>query len=207
MVSKQFAKYYYKSIGAVFAVILSLFVLAIVAEIPAILKINFFSSWASFFDNWLILCIKADIGLISMDELKILHAIDFIIMALFGYAFIAFFMNLWKKKIIRTIFSAIAATSPFLGIFLLYSTHSAGRTGLLTGSLIFSVLMLTDEIFRKSTAIVGIAASLTLLISVDYFSQIYRSSIPAFFIATGYILWLLWFILLIREYNKISKNY
>jgi hypothetical protein len=199
-------KNYYKFVWIITAVIFALLSLAFISTLFILIKFNFLSNWFRIFDdNWIILFFKMNIGLVQRESLSTLHMIDFILMILFGFMFIAFFLTLKSKNLIFKLFSIFALIGPYLGMILLFTTHSGGRTGLLTGSLIFSILMLINKKFGILTAIIGILANLTILVSCDIFSLNNISKITSISIVIGYILWLLWFFLVSNKYYQFSK--
>ncbi len=198
---------FYKSVSIVSAIMFVLLFLSIISTLLSILKPNLINNWLTIFDdNWIILFLKLNFGIVQRDLLSSLHWIDFVIMILFGFISIAFFYNLRNKNLIRTIFSIWAVISPFFGIILLYITHTGGRTGLLTAGLIFSVLMFFSNKSGKLTSIIGFSSFFILLMACDLFSQLFLSNITGIFIIIGYILLMIWFFLVSNEYNRLSKE-
>ncbi len=200
-------KRFYKSVGIASSLISALLILAGISSLSLVLKLDFINNWLKIFDdNWIILFSKLNFGAVQRDSLSALHLIDFAIMILFCLISIAFCYNLWKKNIIWAIFSIFAVISPFLGIVLLYLTHSGGRTGILTAGLIFSILMLLSNRFGKFTSIIGTLSFFILLICCDLFSGIALSKITGIFINIGYIFWILWFFLISKKYFQLGKG-
>ena len=101
-----------------------------------------------------------------------------------------------------------AAFLPFIGIPIFLITATAGRSNLLIGGLIISAVMLRRNIFSKVTAYVGLMASTLLFFAGDIATAIFSSSsVIAAFIAVGYMLWIIWLLLLARKLfqNRVSS--
>jgi len=86
--------------------------------------------------NWLIVLFMLNIkfGGAQTDWLNILNPLDIVIMVLFGVLFLALFAILNRTS---RFWSAVATSLPFLGIVVFLITHTAGRSALLIGGLIF----------------------------------------------------------------------
>ena len=103
------------------------------------------------------------------------------------------------------IWSLIATVLPFLGIPLFFATDTMGRSNLLIGGLLFSVVMLRSKVFSKLTAYAGIAASVLLFFLGDIATTIFSASrVIATLIAVGYILWMMWFFLIARRLYQLG---
>jgi hypothetical protein len=158
------------------------------------------SAWFALFqNNWLMVLFKLNIGWdgVQPDLLNVLNPVDIVIMALFGTLFLALYACLSRTS---KIWTAIATSLPFLGIVVYLITHTAGRSGLLIGGMIFSAVMLRSDIFGKVSAYVGVAADGLLFFAGDLGTTIFSpSDIIAIFIGIGYVLWMIWFFLIGRR--------
>src|SRR3990172_893228 len=180
--------------GAAALIVLVLF---LIGSIGIITNIN---GWFTpFVNNWLVVLFKLNAGFsgIQTDLLNVLNLLDIAIMPLFCTMFLALYVALKRTS---RIWSLIATALPFLGIPVFLITGTAGRSTLLIGGLIISVVMLRSKIFSKPTAYVGIVASILLFFAGDIATAAFSSSnIIALFIAAGYVLWMIWFSLIARR--------
>jgi hypothetical protein len=154
---------------------------------------------AAFQNNWLMVLFKinASSSRLPADTLTILNFLDLAIMVLFGILFLCLHAVFQRT---HKIGSAIAASLPFLGLILFLITHTAGRSGLLLGGLIFSILMLGNNTFSKGCAWTGIAASSLLFFAGDLGTTFFPpSNVIAALIGIGYGLWGFWFFLVGRS--------
>ncbi len=159
---------------------------------------------ANFQNNWLMVLYKINIRCpgASPGLLNVLNLLDIVIMVLFGVLFLVLDRVLHR---VHRVWSAIAACLPFLGMVLFLITHTAGRSGLLVGSLIFSAVMLGSRTFSKSSAAVGIIGSTLLFFGGDIGTTIFPPSVfIAALIGTGYILWIIWFFLIGRKLFQLG---
>lgn len=68
------------------------------------------------------------------------------------------------------------------------------------GELIFSIITLKSNTFRKGTAYLGIVAALLLFFAGDLGTTFFSPSNPiAISISIGYLLWMIWFYLIARR--------
>ena len=147
-------------------------------------------------NNWLIVLFKLNIQFYNAQPsmLNVFNVLDLAIMVLFCILFLALNVALHRS---HKIWSAIATSLPFLGIVLFLITHTAGRSGLLIGALIFSVVMLGSNVFGKVSAYLGIAGSMLLFFAGDIGTTVFpSSSVIAVLIGIGYVLWIVWFALI-----------
>lgn len=103
---------------------------------------------------------------------------------------------------------ALAIAQPLLGIPLLLGTRLLGRSGLMGGALVLSILMLVDGTWT-ATGWLGATASLLLL--VGDFGTTGRPSQPlAAFLALGYGLLAAWFagvpVLLLAQHSALAMT-
>lgn len=178
--------------GAIFV----LFLIGMVGIIIEALGFVVTNNWiAPFYNNWLITLFKLNIRMdgITPDALSVLNPMDILIMVLFSLLFLALFAILGN---ITKLWTAIATCLPILGIVVYLITKTAGRSGLLIGGLVYSIIMLRSKDFSKVTAYVGIIASVLLFFAGDIGTSVFHSSyIIAILIGVGFILWMLWFFL------------
>ncbi len=199
-------KYINKVNGVIALIIFALLTLGFINAVLAVLKPDYISHWIRLLgDNWIILIFKMNIALAQYKALTTLHLIDIMIMFLVGMMFLVLIFSLKRKNMVWMIFSIFGGISPFLGIILLLISHTAGRSGLLTGGFIFSILMLLSKIFGKVIAITGMLGSLILLIACDFVSQITLSPANAVMIIIGYLFWMGWFLLIAIKYFQLNK--
>ena len=120
---------------------------------------------------WLavLLGINAGLGRVSLDTLEAVHPIDIAVLLLAGVAFSAFWPGPGKP---HRGWLSLAIGLPLAGIVVLVATGLWGRSGLMGGGLVLSILMLGDASHRP-LGYLGIAANLLLLIGD--FSTVGRS--------------------------------
>jgi len=178
--------------GAIFVLLL----IGMVGIITEALGFAVTSNWITpFYNNWLIILFKLNIRMegITPDSLTVLNPADVLIMVLFSLLSLALFAVLGNTT---KLWSAIATSLPILGILVYLITKTAGRSGLLIGGLMYSIIMLRSKDFSKVSAYVGIIASVLLFFAGDIVTAVFHSSyIIAILIGVGFILWMLWFFL------------
>jgi len=189
-------------VGAIAALlILALFLVGIAGIVTASTRMSTADGWFNQLqDNWLVGIFKLRIGVQS--SLHVVNLLDVVIMALFCTMSVAFYVVL---KPASKIWSLIAAILPFLGIPLFLATGTMGRSNLLIGGLVASVVMLRSKIFSRLTAYTGITASVLLFFLGDIATTIFSTSyVIAAFIAVGYVLWMLWFALTAKQLFRLQ---
>jgi len=147
----------------------------------------------SIVDNWLILLLKINLRFenITSQSLQELHIIDFIFLLFIGMIFIRLMQRL---RAINRVFTYLAVLSPPLGAFTLWITKTAGRSGLLIGALIFSIIMLWSNEYSKALSIIGLGGSVFLFIGGDIGTTFFPPNIiVSAMIMNGYILWIIWY--------------
>ncbi|MFW9788744.1 MAG: hypothetical protein ACFFE1_13775, partial [Candidatus Thorarchaeota archaeon] len=157
-------------------------------------------------NNWLVVLFKLNAGFsgVQQDLLMTIDLLDIVIMILVGIVFIPLYAVLRNTS---RIWSLIAALLPFVGIPIFLVTATAGRSNLLIGGLIISVIMLRSNIFSKVTSYIGIVASSLLFFTGDIATAIFTSSsIVAMFIAVGYVLWMTWFLLIAQRIFQLGHS-
>lgn len=134
--------------------------------------------------------INAGWGDVSRDTLRGINPIDVLLLLLAGVTFIGFWPGPGTRQLAWT---ALAIALPFAGIVILLATGLAGRSGLMGGTLVLSILMLLDDGWTGA-GYMGIAASALLLVG-DVGTSGRRSRLMATIVATGYVAlsgWFLW---------------
>jgi len=181
-----------------------LFLIGITSIIATLLQITINDGWfMQLQDNWLILLFKMNMGFQA--NLNVINLIDITIMALFCAMFLGLYTALKKTS---KIWSLIATALPFLGIPFFLATATAGRSTLLIAALIISIVMLRSNIFSKPTAYMGIVASVLLFFAGDIATTVFSSSgVVALFIAIGYVLWMVWFLLVSQKLYQLGRAY
>jgi len=86
----------------------------------------------------------------------------------------------------------LASLLPLAGIAVLFATNLQGRSGLMGGGLVLSVLLLGDRTFRP-LGYLGAVANL-LLLAGDFATSGAGSPLVASLIAVGYVMLLVWFV-------------
>jgi hypothetical protein len=143
-------------------------------------------------DNWLVLLYQMNItgSGYTAELLSVYNSIDMALMYLFDLLFIALYLVIRKQT---RFFAALITILPFLGVVLLIFTHTAGRSALLIGVLLYSILMLRSAYFTQFTASCGIFGSILLFFGGDIASAILPPSpMIALVILIGYLLWIFW---------------
>jgi hypothetical protein len=197
----------YKIGGAAALMVFALFLIGIIGIIAVGLQPATTNGWLTpFQNNWLVVLFKlnADFSGVQPGLLNVLNLLDITIMALVGTMFFALYVALRPT---HRVWSAVAAALPFLGIVIFLMTSTAGRSGLLIGGLIFSAVMLRSHIFSDVSAYVGLVASVVLFFAGDLGTAIFSSSsIIAFLISIGYVLWMTWFFLVGRRLFSLGNG-
>lgn len=189
-------KVLYKVAGAVVLIVFVLFLMGIIGLIGN-LQPDTISGWIA--NNWLVKLFKMNTG-INGESIYVFNLLDVLIIGLFGIMSLALYPALRK---VSKIWSIIAISQPFLGIVIFSITHSAGRSGVLTAVLTISIIMLWNNNFSKITAYMGILAG-GLLLTGDILSSP-SWFIIAIIIAIGYILIMIWYIMIALKLFQLSK--
>lgn len=133
--------------------------------------------------------IDAGVGGVSMGSLGVVNPIDIAVLVLSGAAFAGFWPGPGRP---HKLWTGLAVLLPFAGIGVLLATRVAGRSGLMGGGLVLSVLMLGERRLRP-LGYAGVAASVLLLIG-DFATTGPRSALVAAVVAAGYLLLVGWFV-------------
>ncbi len=197
-------RWLYKVGAATALIILVLFLTGIIGIITVGLQSTTTNDWfTQLQNNWLVVLFKLNAGVsgVQTNSLNVINLLDIVIMALFCT------MSLALYGALRHIGSFIAAVLPLLGIPIFLITSTAGRSTLLLGGLIISIIMLRGKGFSRLSSYVGIVASVLLLFAGDIATALFSSSnVIAVFIGIGYVLWMVWFFLIARRLYQLSKG-
>jgi hypothetical protein len=183
--------------------VLILFLIGIIGIVTGGLQLTAADGWfTQLQNNWLVGLFKLSIGVQS--NFHAVNLLDLAVMALFCTVSLAFYVAL---KPASKIWSLIAAILPFLGIPLFLVTGTMGRSNLLIGGLVVSVVMLRSNVFSRLTAYMGIVASVLLFFLGDIATTILSTSyVIAAFIVVGYVLWMLWFFLIAQKLFQLGRS-
>ncbi len=150
-------------------------------------------------NNWLVKLFKLNAG-ISGESIYIFNLLDILIMGLVGIMSLPLYPTLRK---VSKIWSIVAICQPFLGIVIFSITHSARRSGVLSAVLTISIIMLWSNNFGKIPACMGFLVG-GFLLTGDILSA-FSLFIIAIIIAVGYILIMIWYILIALKLFQLSK--
>lgn len=155
--------------------------------------------------NWLIVIFKLHAGFsgVHIDLLHILNLLDITILAFVGLMFLGLYATLRR---VSQFWSIVAMLQPFLGIILFIITKSAGRSGVMGGGLVISLVMLKSGIFRKTIAYIGILASVLLLAGDFSAGAIPPLTLVAGLFGLGYIFFILWCLLIAKMLIQIGAG-
>ncbi len=154
------------------------------------------SGWLSSFQSlWLIVILKlhAGFGGVQLDQLTGLNLLDLVFLALVGVMHLGLYAALRRTS---RVWSIVAAIQPWLGMVLLLATNTAGRSTVMGAALVASVLMLRSALFKRTTAYIGLLASVLLLIGDFSAGVISPSPLVATLFGIGYVLLATWFFLI-----------
>jgi hypothetical protein len=192
--------------GAAALILGGLFLVALINLLTSSIEPGIENGWFSpFQNNWLLVLFQLNAGLngVQFDLLSVLNPLDLAILALVATMYLGLYAALEKTS---RILSLIAAIQPFLGIVLFVATKMAGRSGVMGAGLVISLVMLRSNIFGKVIALVGILASVLLLIGDLSTTPDSHSSIVAMLVAIGYVLLTAWFFLIARKLFQLGHR-
>jgi hypothetical protein len=194
----------YKISGAAALVTGILFLTAMISLIAAVLRPGATNNWLSPFENnWLIVIFKLHAGLLDIhdDPLHGLNLLDMVILAL--VAIICFGLRAALRKARRT-WILIAFALSLITIILFIATQIAGRSTVMLSVLIFSFVMLRNNIFGKTTIYAGILAGI-FLFAGDLSVGIHSNIITILF-GIGYVLLTTWFFLVAQRLFHLGQT-
>lgn len=124
----------------------------------------------------------------SMDALSVVVAIDIVALALAAIAFAGFWPGPGKP---HRVWMGLAILLPLAGIAVLLATGLWGRSGLMGGGLVLSILLIANRTFRP-LGYLGVVPNSLLLVG-DFATTGARSALVASLVASGYMLLIVWF--------------
>jgi hypothetical protein len=133
--------------------------------------------------------INAGFGDVSKDTLRGRPVVDVVLLLLAGAAYAGFWPGPGAHE---TGWMILAVAQPLAGVPLLAATRQVGRSGLMGGALVLSLVMLVDGT-RTGAGWLGVTASLLLLVG-DFGTTGRRSRPLATLVAVGYIALVAWFV-------------
>ena len=141
---------------------------------------------------WLaaLFAISAGASGMTLLSLRVVSPVDITLLLLSALAFAGFWPGPGRP---HRIWMGLAVALPLAGIGVLFATHLAGRSGLMGGGLVLSVLMLVAAAHRGLGA-AGVAANGLLLVG-DFATSGARIPVVAGLVAIGYLLLIAWFAL------------
>lgn len=182
----------YKVSSAISLILGVMFILSAIGFIISIIFIGIDSNWFSLLqNNWLIVIFKLHAGIINIsdDPLLGIHLLDIIILVLFSIMCYGL-LSVLKKT--NGILSLIAFALSIICIILFIATQTAGRSTIMLVVIIFSIIMLKNNIFDRVTISSGILAGVFLFIG-DLTVGIHSHIITVLF-GIGYLLLIIWFV-------------
>ncbi|MHB0876106.1 MAG: hypothetical protein ACYC5O_08685 [Anaerolineae bacterium] len=183
-----------------------LFLLAVVSLATAELLPGAAGGWLSpIQDNWLIVLLKLNAGFdgVSFDLLTGPNLLDVAILVLVGTTYLGLYAALRQTS---KLWSAIAVAMPFLGIVVFVATRLSGRSGVMGGGLVMSLVILRSGVFGRAIAILGIVANVLLLVGDFGTTGGSSSVIVAITLAIGYVLLTVWFFLIGRRLLDLGQG-
>jgi hypothetical protein len=132
--------------------------------------------------------INAGSRVVSRDTLRGVQPVDVALLLLAVVTYAGFWPGPGTSHLVGM---TLAIAQPLLGIPLLLATKLVGRSGLMGGALVVSILMLMDRTWT-ATAWLGLTASLLLLVG-DFGTTSRASRLLAGTLAVGYGALVVWF--------------
>ena len=132
--------------------------------------------------------INGESGDVSRDSLKAIQAIDIALLLLAGVTFMGFWPGPGTHQVAWML---LTIALPFAGIPVLFATRLAGRSALMGGAVVLSILMIVGRGWT-GVGYLGLAASGLLL--VGDFGTGRPSRLIATIIGTGYLSLVGWFL-------------
>jgi hypothetical protein len=132
--------------------------------------------------------INAQLGEMSLESLSGINPIDIVVLALAATTYAGFWPGPARP---HKRWMGLAILLPLAGIALLFATNLQGRSGLMGGGLVLSVLLIGDRTLRP-LGYLGAVANL-LLLAGDFATSGAGSALVASLIAAGYVMLVVWF--------------
>ena len=132
--------------------------------------------------------INARYGQVSHDTLRAVQPVDVTLLLLAGVTYAAFWPGPGAD---HAVWMILAIAQPLLGIAILMVTRLAGRSGLMGGALVLSILMVVDGTWAIA-GWVGTASNV-LLLAGDFATTERPRPLLAWPLAVGYLGLVVWF--------------
>jgi hypothetical protein len=151
--------------------------------------------------------INAALAGMSLDSLSVITAIDIVVLALAAIAFAGFWPGPGKP---HRVWMGLAILLPLAGIAVLLATGLQGRSGLMGGGLVLSVLLIGSGTLRPLGYLGGVA-NLLLLVG-DFATSGPRFVLVASLVAFDYMLlivwfaWIAWFLMSRTSAGPVSRS-
>ena len=145
------------------------------------------AAWAR---SWLVVLQEVNAGRegVTLEALRGVRPVDVALLLLAAGAYAGFWPRLGAG---HPVWLALAVAQPVAGIPLLLATRRVGRSGLMGGALVVSVLLLVEGLWIAAGWL-GTAASALLLVG-DFGTTGRRNRVLAWAITTGYAALFVWF--------------
>ncbi|HEX6234445.1 MAG TPA: hypothetical protein VFZ63_15060 [Jiangellaceae bacterium] len=139
---------------------------------------------------WLVVLFEINAGRrdVSRQTLRGVEPVDVVLLLVAGAAYPGFWPGPGANHLV---WMTLAIAQPLLGIPLLLATRLFGRSGLMGGALVLSILVLVDGTWT-ATGWLGVTASLLLLVG-DFGTTGRPSRLLAVLLAVGYGALVAWF--------------
>ena len=153
--------------------------------------------------NWLVVLFKLNAGSegVQFNQLQRLDILDIVILAFVGITYLSLYAVLRRTS---KVWAVVGVAQPFLGILLFIVTRNAGRSAVMGATLVIALLMLVGKSLSKGSAILGILASILLLIGDFGTAPGVHSNMLEIFIGIGYIMLSVWFFAVGRKLLEFS---
>lgn len=138
---------------------------------------------------WLLVLLDVDAGRPgnSHEDLRSIEPVDVVLLLLAGMAYAGFWPGPGGS---HPWWMTLAVAQPLLGVLVLLATRLAGRSGLMGGALVLSVLIVVDD--ERAAGWWGVGAALLLLVGdVGTTGPPRRPLVPV--LAAGYAALIAWF--------------
>jgi hypothetical protein len=156
-------------------------------------------------NNWLLVLFQWNAGLkgVQFELLSRLDVPDLVILLLIAVLYVGLYLALRSTS---RILSILALAQPFLGMLLFCLTKQAGRSGVMGAMLVISAVMLRGKLFNRTAAFTGLIAALLLLAGDLGTAPSSGSPVLAFCLAIGYMLFMVWIILVARRLFQLASQ-
>lgn len=137
---------------------------------------------------WLVVLFKINAGYDSRETLRGVEPVDVVLLLLAGVTYAGFWPGPGGD---HPVWMVLAIAQPLLGIPLLLATRTLGRSGLMGGGFVLSILMLVAGTWTAAGWLGAVASGLLLV--GDFGTTGRRSRLLAVLLAVGYGALVVWF--------------